>query len=231
MTIKISWNQYNHMPRNYFRLIGVDSSEVLTHFMSTPTFGDDGGYTYNGLIDPASVKGVWDLYHDKEINKDLLLAYGNGDGGGGVNRDMLEIGRHLKAMPGLPEVIPGTAYDYFENLQKTIASTDRHVPTWDGELYLEYHRGTYTSQARNKKNNRKTELKLREAEWLASEAAIRTGDFSCYAKELHEAWKIALRNHFHDIISGSSIHEVYGGFHRQSMQKPMKFWIPSRKML
>ena len=96
-----------------------------------------GGYTYNGLIDPASVKGVWDLYHDKEINKDLLLAYGNGDGGGGVNRDMLEMGRHLKAMPGLPEVIPGTAYDYFENLQKTIASTDRHVPTWDGELYLE----------------------------------------------------------------------------------------------
>lgn len=210
MTIKISWNQYNHMPHDTFRWIGVDGSEVLTHFMSVPAFSDDGGYTYNGVINPASVKGTWDLYHDKEINQDLLLAYGNGDGGGGVNRDMLEMGRHLKAMPGLPEVIPGTAYDYFENLQKTIASTDRHVPTWDGELYLEYHRGTYTSQARNKKNNRKTELKLREAEWLASEAAIRTGDFSSYPeKELHEAWKIALRNQFHDIIPGSSIHEVY----------------------
>ncbi len=146
--------------------------------LALPTFGDDGGYTYNGLIDPASVKGVRDLYHDKEINQDLLLAYGNGDGGGGVNRDMLEMRCHLKAMPGLPEVIPGTAYDYFENLQKTIASTDRHVPTWDGQLYHGIStEGTYTSQARNKKNNRKTELKLREAEWLASEAAIRTGDF------------------------------------------------------
>lgn len=210
MTIKISWNQYNHMPHDTFRWIGVDGSEVLTHFMSVPAFSDDGGYTYNGVINPASVKGTWDLYHDKEINQDLLLAYGNGDGGGGVNRDMLEMGRHLKAMPGLPRVTPGTAYDYFENLQKTVAATDRHVPTWDGELYLEYHRGTYTSQARNKKNNRKTELKLREAEWLASEAAVKTGDFSSYpAKDFHEAWKIALRNQFHDIIPGSSIHEVY----------------------
>ena len=210
MTIKISWNQYNHMPHDTFRWIGVDGSEVLTHFMSTPAISDNGGYTYNGVIDPVSVKGEWDLYHDKEINQDLLLAYGNGDGGGGVNRDMLEMGRHLKAMPGLPRVTPGTAYDYFENLQKTVAATDRHVPTWDGELYLEYHRGTYTSQARNKKNNRKTELKLREAEWLASEAAVKTGDFSSYpAKDFHEAWKIALRNQFHDIIPGSSIHEVY----------------------
>ena len=210
MTIKISWNQYNHMPHDTFRWIGVDGSEGLTHFMSTPAISDNGGYTYNGVIDPVSVKGEWDLYHDKEINQDLLLAYGNGDGGGGVNRDMLEMGRHLKAMPGLPRVTPGTAYDYFENLQKTVAATDRHVPTWDGELYLEYHRGTYTSQARNKKNNRKTELKLREAEWLASEAAVKTGDFSSYpAKDFHEAWKIALRNQFHDIIPGSSIHEVY----------------------
>lgn len=171
MTIKISWNQYNHMPHDTFRWIGVDGSEVLTHFMSTPTFGDDGGYTYNGLIDPVSVKGAWDLCHDKEINQDLLLAYGNGDGGGGVNR---------------------------------------YIPTWDGELYLEYHRGTYTSQARNKKNNRKMELRLREAEWLDSGAAVKSGDFTSYPeKELHEAWKITLRNQFHDIIPGSSIHEVY----------------------
>ena len=120
MTIKISWNQYNHMPHDTFRWIGVDGSEVLTHFMSTPAISDNGGYTYNGVIDPVSVKGEWDLYHDKEINQDLLLAYGNGDGGGGVNRDMLEMGRHLKAMPGLPRVTPGTAYDYFENLQKTV---------------------------------------------------------------------------------------------------------------
>lgn len=210
MTIKISWNQYNQMPHDTFRWIGVDGSEVLTHFMSTPAIDDNGGYTYNGKVDPRSVLGEWKLYHDKEINQDLLLAYGYGDGGGGVNRDMLEMGRRLEAMPGLPRVIPGTAGEYFEKLQETVKQTDRHVPTWDGELYLEYHRGTYTSQARNKKNNRKTELKLREVEWLCSEAAVRAGDFSSYpSEELKEAWKILLRNQFHDIIPGSSIHEVY----------------------
>lgn len=218
------------MPHDTFRWIGVDGSEVLTHFMSTPTFGDDGGYTYNGLIDPASVKGVWDLYHDKEINKDLLLAYGNGDGGGGVNRDMLEMGRHLKAMPGLPEVIPGTAYDYFENLQKTIASTDRHVPTWDGELYLEYHRGTYTSQARNKKNNRKTELKLREAEWLVSEAAVKTGDFLPIRKK--SSRKPGRSHSETSSMISFLVHPSmrYTRIPQQSMQKPMKSWIRSRKM-
>jgi len=213
MTTKISWNQFNSMPHDLFHWRGMDGSEVMTYFISTPSEGeafDKRMATYNGMMNPHSVVGSWEKFHDKNLSNETLISYGFGDGGGGVNRDMLEMGRHLKAMPGLPEVIPGTAYDYFENLQKTIASTDRHVPTWDGELYLEYHRGTYTSQARNKKNNRKTELKLREAEWLASEAAIRTGDFSSYPeKELHEAWKIALRNQFHDIIPGSSIHEVY----------------------
>lgn len=144
---------------------------------------------------------------------------------------MLEMGRHLKAMPGLPRVTPGTAYDYFENLQKTVAATDRHVPTWDGELYLEYHRGTYTSQARNKKNNRKTELKLREAEWLASGSCCKDRQISLPipAKDFHEAWKIALRNQFHDIIPGSSIHE-YTRIPPRSTGKPTRFWTPSRKM-
>lgn len=210
MTIKISWNQYNQMPHDTFWWRGLDGSEVLTHFMSTPAISDSGAYTYNGSIDPVSVAGAWKLYHDKEINQDLLLAYGHGDGGGGVNRDMLEMGRHLKAMPGLPRVEPGHAAAYFEKLGKTVRESDRFVHTWDGELYLEYHRGTYTSQAKNKRFNRKLELRLRELEWLWTAAAVKQKQFDAYPEaELHEAWEILLRNQFHDIIPGSSIHEVY----------------------
>lgn len=213
MTTKISWNQYNRMPHDTFYWKGIDGSKVLTHFITTPEPGrerDSWFYTYNGLIEPRTVKGIWDGYSEKEMNHDLLLSYGYGDGGGGVNRDMLEQRRRLDKIPGLPHVETTTAGKYFRKLKETVAKTDRYVNTWDGELYLEYHRGTYTSQARNKKNNRKTELKLREAEWLVSEAAVKTGDFSSYPeKELQEAWKIALRNQFHDIIPGSSIHEVY----------------------
>lgn len=210
MTIKISWNQYNQMPHDTFWWRGIDGSEVLTHFMTTPALEDSGAYTYNGKINPESVLGAWDLYHDKEVNQDLLLAYGYGDGGGGVNRDMLEMGRHLRKMPGLPRVEPGKAGEYFETLLTTVRKSDRYVHTWDGELYLEYHRGTYTSQARNKRYNRKLELKLREVEWLAAAAAAKQKTFGSYpAEEIKEVWEILLRNQFHDIIPGSSIHEVY----------------------
>lgn len=210
MTIKISWNQYNQMPHDTFIWRGIDGTEVLTHFMSTPAIDDSGAYTYNGKIDPESVIGAWDLYHDKEVNNDLLLAYGYGDGGGGVNRDMLEMGRHLSEMPGHPVVVPGKAGEYFDRLLECVKDTDRYVHTWDGELYLEYHRGTYTSQARNKRYNRKTELLLREAEWLSAMASRKKDSWAVYEKEqIDSAWEILLRNQFHDIIPGSSIHEVY----------------------
>lgn len=210
MTIKISWNQYNQMPHDTFMWRGIDGTEVLTHFMSTPSIDDCGGYTYNGKIDPKSVMGAWNLYHDKEVNNDLLLAYGHGDGGGGVNRDMLEMGRHLREMPGHPTVVPGKAGEYFDRLVERVKDTDRYVHTWDGELYLEYHRGTYTSQARNKRYNRKTELLLRETEWLSTMASAKKNSWDAYEKEqLDSAWEILLRNQFHDIIPGSSIHEVY----------------------
>lgn len=105
---------------------------------------------------------------------------------------------------------PGRADDYFERLNETIRSTDQYVHTWDGELYLEYHRGTYTSQAYNKKMNRRLELLYREAEWLQVLLAAESGSYEKYPKqELDKGWKIILRNQFHDIIPGSSIREVY----------------------
>ncbi|MBC8844420.1 alpha-mannosidase, partial [Escherichia coli] len=99
----------------------------------------------------------------KEVNQELLLAYGYGDGGGGVNREMLEMRRRYDTMPGIPEVKPKSATAYFNDLHETINTTDQYVHTWNGELYFEYHRGTYTSQAFTKKMNRKIELGLRNS--------------------------------------------------------------------
>lgn len=212
MTTKISWNQYNRMPHDTFYWQGIDGSKVLTHFVTTPEVPGSAAwwYTYNGLTDPFAVKGIWDVYRDKEINRELLLSYGYGDGGGGVNRDMLEIRRRLETMPGIPRAVPGRADDYFAKLRETVDGTDRYVHTWDGELYLEYHRGTYTSQAYNKRMNRKLELLYRETEWLQALSCASAGAWSGYAAEsLREGWRIILRNQFHDIIPGSSIPEVY----------------------
>lgn len=212
MTTKISWNQYNRMPHDTFIWRGIDGSEVLTHFVTTPDVPGSTvwWYTYNGLTDPFAVKGIWDTYRDKPINDELLLTYGYGDGGGGVNRDMLETRRRLERMPGVPRAVPGRADDFFRGLHERIEKTDQFVHTWDGELYLEYHRGTYTSQAYNKRMNRKLELLLREAEWLQVLAAVATGGWKQYpAEQLLESWTIVLRNQFHDIIPGSSITEVY----------------------
>ncbi|BBI31921.1 alpha-mannosidase [Cohnella abietis] len=210
MTTKISWNQYNRMPHDTFQWRGIDGSKVLTHFITTPEDSDNWWYTYNGDITASSVQGIWDKYRDKEVNRELLLSYGYGDGGGGVNREHLEMRRQLANMPGLPKVETGRADEYFAKLQQTVEQSDRYVHTWDGELYLEYHRGTYTSQAYNKRMNRKLELLSRDAEWLQVCRAALSGDWSNYPQEqLDESWKIILRNQFHDIIPGSSIPEVY----------------------
>lgn len=213
MTTKISWNQYNRMPHDTFKWRGIDGSEILTHFITTPEPWSQPGswfYTYNGRLTPKTVKGVWDAYTDKGITNDLLVSYGFGDGGGGVNREMLEYRKRLDKMPGLPNVKTGKASEYFRCLKEKVEKTEEYVHTWDGELYLEYHRGTYTSQTYTKMMNRKLELLYRETEWLSTVACLTNNDWSLYANnEITKGWKTILRNQFHDIIPGSSITEVY----------------------
>lgn len=162
------------------------------------------------MLTAKTVKGVWDAYSEKDINKELLISYGYGDGGGGVNRDLLERRRRIDKIPGLPSLKTSTAREYFRDLKETIHNTKGYVHTWDGELYLEYHRGTYTSQGYNKRMNRKMELMYRNAEWMTAMQAVMQGKL-CDAQQeaLTEGWKIILTNQFHDIIPGSSIHEVY----------------------
>lgn len=214
VTTKISWNQYNRFPHDTFRWRGIDGSEVLGHFITTPSprgwdRDDRWMATYNGEITAGTVLGSWRKYQDKGLNQNLLLAFGYGDGGGGPNREMLEMRRALDRIPGLPRLTPGRVDGYLAELQKTMEEASAPVPVWDGELYLEYHRGTYTSQAAVKRANRELELLLREAEWWASWAfAARAGWDEAQAR-LNEAWRIVLTNQFHDILPGSSIQEVY----------------------
>lgn len=221
MTTKISWNVYNRFPHDTFIWRGIDGSEVVTHFITTPEPGnrDDNAftrfYTYNGQVLPETVTGIWENYQDKEINDDLLLSFGWGDGGGGPTRQMLELRRRLERMPGVPTVTTGRADDYFRELGDRIANTDRYVHRWDGELYLELHRGTYTSQAYNKRANRAMENRLRTAEMICAFADAASGRSAYPAKEIYESWKIVLRNQFHDILPGSSIGEVYEDCRRE----------------
>ncbi|GLX66609.1 alpha-mannosidase [Paenibacillus glycanilyticus] len=226
MTTKISWNQYNRIPHDTFKWRGIDGSEILTHFITTPVTGENTDWaedwysTYNGGITPETVLGTYNNYRDKEINSDLLIAYGLGDGGGGVTREMLENRRQVDKIPGLPSVKPTLAKTYFDKLHQTVEGTNQYVHTWDGELYLEYHRGTYTSQAFVKRINRKTELMLRNLEFLYSlYEQNKAADYP--AEKLFDMWEVLLRNQFHDIIPGTSIEEVYQD-HKEEMGQVWK---------
>ena len=216
MTTKISWNQFNTMPHDLFKWRGIDGSEVMTYFITTPEVGrslDDRFSTYNGMLSPRAVLGSWTKFHDKNLSNETLISYGYGDGGGGVNRNMLKMRRAMAQVPGLPNVETARPTDFFRRLHEKLETTDQYVPTWDGELYLEYHRGTYTSQAYNKKMNRRMEFGLAAAEWLSSMAKLAGGNYNQAA--LVEDWQTVLRNQFHDIIPGSSIGEVYQDCHKE----------------
>ena len=204
MTTKISWNQYNHFPYDTFWWKGIDGSEIFTHFITTP---EDGSwfYTYNGHMDPEEVTGVWENYKDKDKNDELLIAYGWGDGGGGPTREMLEQSRVMKNIPGIPRVEMSSAEGYFRRLYDH--ADKENLGKWDGELYFELHRGTYTSQAETKRYNRKTEILLHNIELLAALAHL---DGAAYPREtLDGIWERVLLNQFHDILPGSSIRQVY----------------------
>ena len=212
MTTKISWNQYNRMPYDTFWWQGIDGSRILTHFITAPDADADLGpwfYTYSGQMKPYVMKGIWDNYKQKDLNQDLLIAFGYGDGGGGPNREMLEMRRAMDQVPGLPTVKIESAGEYFRKLQQTLCEAENPVPEWRGELYLELCRGTYTSQAWNKKMNRRMEFFYRETEWIMALNWLNGADTRQDQENLNEGFKILLRNQFHDIIPGSSIHEVY----------------------
>lgn len=216
MTTKIAWNDTNQIPGDTMYWRGIDGTEVLTHFITAkdyikyPEFGSHRfETTYNGRFNASQVKGTWQRYQNKNINTDVLQCFGFGDGGGGPTEEMLEHGRRLeKGLPGVPAVKRTFVRDFFEKLERNLEG-NRAVPRWSGELYLEYHRGTYTSMARNKRYNRLSEFALADAELFA--AALGQADPQAVypAEALERAWKLTMLNQFHDILPGSAIEQVY----------------------
>jgi alpha-mannosidase len=191
LTQKISWNQFNEFPFNTFWWQGIDGTKVLTHF---PPEND-----YNGALLPTQLCAAQARFKEKDIVNETMSLFGVGDGGGGPRPDHIERGLREKNMEGCPPVRFGQAREFFANLRES----QNDLRTWVGELYLELHRGTLTSQAEIKRCNRRLEHRLRELEMLWS------SDLTRYPLAAFDAmWKETLTLQFHDIIPGSSIRMV-----------------------
>lgn len=196
LTQKISWNQFNKFPHHTFNWQGIDGTKVWTHFPPADT--------YNGSAEPKEVLYSVRNYKDHGRADQSLYLFGHGDGGGGPTERMLEFLRRSRLAPNFPEVATGKrAIDFFREAK----AKSKDLQTWTGELYLELHRGTYTSQAAVKKGNRVSEFLLRDAEWLASFDPTFPEGYP--QADLERLWKLVLLNQFHDIIPGSSVREVY----------------------
>lgn len=211
VTSKISWNDTNKMPYDTFAWRGIDGTTVNTYFLTAQdmTRGEPGnGTTYNASTDAKQIAGTWRRYQQKELNNEALITYGYGDGGGGPTIDHLEKAERLeKGIPGAPVLKLDFAGDFLSRLGEKIKDNPL-LPEWRGELYLEYHRGTYTSIAKNKRNNRQSEFLYLDAEFLSVlDKELKGVPFP--AEELDRGWHMILTNQFHDIIPGSSIQEVY----------------------
>ncbi|WP_211879439.1 alpha-mannosidase [Pseudarthrobacter albicanus] len=196
LTQKISWNQVNAMPHHTFNWEGIDGTRLFTHFPPADT--------YSSELSGRELAHAERNYRDHGRGTISLLPFGYGDGGGGPTREMLAAARRTADLEGSPQVQIGTAASFFARAQADYES----LPVWVGELYLELHRGTYTSQARTKLGNRRSEHLLREAELWCATAAVRAGR-SYPAAELKRLWRLVLLQQFHDILAGSAIAWVH----------------------
>ena len=196
LTQKPSWNDTNTMPHHTFWWEGIDGSRVFTHFPPADTYHSDVG--------AADLARAERQFAEKGRAVTSLLPFGYGDGGGGPTREMLAAAARTRSLEGSPAVRVATPREFFEAAE---AEYD-DPPVWSGEIYLELHRGTYTSQARTKRGNRRSEHLLREAELWATTAAVRAGASYPY-DDLERCWQAVLLGQFHDILPGSSIAWVH----------------------
>lgn len=195
LTIKLSWNEHNKFPKRTFIWEGIDDSSVLVHM---PPEG-----TYNSDISPWSIKKAIEEYPEKDISDSFGMPFGVGDGGGGPSEAHIELALREKNVKGVPKVVISHAAELFNKLDEKREKYE----TFKGELYLEKHQGTYTTQGKNKFFNRKIEFLLHNAEALATAAAKFGMEYP--RDTLETVWKEVLLYQFHDIIPGSSIKRVY----------------------
>lgn len=222
ITSKISWNDTNTMPMDLFLWEGIDGTEILTSFMTAQDFGGIPGKggrnrtTYNAKLTVSEVKGTWDRFQQKEYTDHVYMTFGHGDGGGGPTQEMLEVQRRTaRGIPTLPvtqiDSLTATMETMRREFDATCKRTDR-TPKWVGELYLEFHRGTYTSIGKVKKSNREAEFLLGNAETLSVIDLSFGGSYD--SDGLNRCWQKTLHNQFHDILPGSSVKGVYDGTDR-----------------
>ncbi|MEU6247658.1 glycoside hydrolase family 38 C-terminal domain-containing protein [Glycomyces sp. NPDC047010] len=196
LTQKLSWNEVNKYPHHTFDWEGIDGTRIFAHFPPVDT--------YNSQLTPKELAHTERNFADKGRANMSLVPFGFGDGGGGPTREMMAAARRAMDLEGSPTVRIAPPIVFFEAAEEELPSR----PVWSGELYLENHRGTYASQARTKRGNRRSEALLHEAELWAATAAVRTG--AEYPHELlRKSWRTVLLNQFHDILPGSSIGWVY----------------------
>lgn len=198
-TNKLNWNQLNSVPSSTHHWQGLDGSRVLAHIFTTPR---DVQYlpfptNYKSDLSAQEVLGTWTRSTAPDTVRDLPICYGFGDGGGGPTETLLAKSGIFRDFPGMPRFKHSTVREVFEALEKRADD----LPVWAGEHYMEGHRGTYTSQAWIKRANRRAEAALHEAEALAAMAG--------QTPDLGEAWRLLCLNQFHDIVTGTSIAEVF----------------------
>ncbi|MFD0137030.1 alpha-mannosidase [Streptomyces sp. NPDC127159] len=197
LTQKISWNQTNKFPHHTFWWEGIDGTRVFTHFPPVDT--------YNACFSGEEMARAVRNYQEKGSATRSLAPFGWGDGGGGPTREIMERARRLKDLEGSAKVVVEHPDAFFEAAREEYPD----APVWVGELYLELHRATYTTQARTKQGNRRSEHLLREAELWATTAALHAPDWSYPYERLDRLWKTVLLHQFHDILPGSSIAWVH----------------------
>ncbi|SIN69746.1 alpha-mannosidase [Agromyces cerinus] len=202
LTQKISWNETNVMPHHTFDWEGIDGTRIFTHFPPVDT--------YNSELSGAELARAERQYAEHGSGNTSLVPFGWGDGGGGPTEEMLAAAARTADLEGSPRVVLSSPREFFEAAEAELPKP----PVWSGELYLEFHRGTYTSQARTKRGNRRSEHLLREAELWAATAAVR-GRLQYPYDELETAWHMVLLQQFHDILPGSSIAWVHAEAERR----------------
>ncbi|MBN2628192.1 MAG: alpha-mannosidase [Spirochaetales bacterium] len=199
VTSKINWNDTTRFPYDSFVWKGIDGTGVNTHYITSRENG------YNGAVRPSHFNDTWNNVQHKEVQNRVVKSIGEGDGGGGTLRKDLEYARRMENLEGIPK----SRWATVSSAMKEVFSRQDELPRWQGELYLELHRGTYTSQARTKRFNRKLEGSLRSAEMIHALVNGISGR-GVYPEEiLDRNWKKLLTRQFHDIIPGSSIRQVY----------------------
>ncbi|KAJ5594089.1 uncharacterized protein N7459_000297 [Penicillium hispanicum] len=206
-TQKLSWNNINNFPHTTFQWVALDGSQVMCHMAPAETYTAEAHF--------GDLRRSVTQHKSMDKDKSSLLVFGKGDGGGGPTFEHLEKLRRCRGLSDkigtLPRVKMGESVDDFFDKLEANAANGTEFATWYGELYFELHRGTYTTQANNKRNNRKSEFLLREIELLATLATIRGSDKDYkYPKEqIDEMWEGVLLCQFHDCLPGSSIEMCY----------------------